>query len=529
MIRWGALVLAALVWLPTGAPLSAQTERTPVYLSGVEGPSSGQLRNTMTRILRRERSIQLLGERAARTRVGVFQIRGRSAREAGSLQFVVEVYGPDETLIGDVRVEARNSRALIRTLRSGLWTELEPLLEEAPPPPSDGPMLNVVLRDLLGPGAIELRQTIESRLRRQGGVNLLDLNAPMTRESDYVRVAREHEVAAFLEGDIERGASGFRLVLVLRSGASGQPISELRLNASSIANLRREVRDRLWAGLGEGITSARPPEPEAEAPAPAASTLEEDILAESPSGPRPSPLHIRVGARLFNRSFTYNDDLFSQLSGYRLGIGPEITIETAWYPLAHFLGGPLADLGLDLNLALGAGISTAREEESLETQTLDWSAGLLYRMSFGSTRLRAGAGVGAHRFAVSGQSELPEADYLYARFHGGAAIEVVQNLDVELEFGWRHLLSLGELSRAEWFPRASGAGFDARIGAAYRLGEMFAIHLSLDWRRYFFTLNPVPGDRWVAGGALDQYIGGNLAVSFAWPARDGEAESDPTP
>ena len=153
----------------------------------------------------------------------------------------------------------------------------------------------------------------------------------------------------------------------------------------------------------------------------------------------------------------------------------------------------------------------------------EWAAGLIYRLSFGPVRLRFGAGVGGQAFAIAGTDQLPKVAYLFARFHLAGAIEVARGLDVEVGFAWRHLLGVGELSNAEWFSRSTGAGLDGRLGVAYRFTEMWAVHLSFDLRRYFFSLNPEPGDRWIAGGALDQYLGGNLRVSFAWP---GSEESD---
>ncbi|MBL9016862.1 MAG: hypothetical protein JNL83_21925, partial [Myxococcales bacterium] len=39
------------------------------------------------------------------------------------------------------------------------------------------------------------------------------------------------------------------------------------------------------------------------------------------------------------------------------------------------------------------------------------------------------------------------------------------------------------------------------------------VQARLDLRRYFFAMNPEPGDPWIAGGATDQYFGG--AIGFA--------------
>ena len=35
-----------------------------------------------------------------------------------------------------------------------------------------------------------------------------------------------------------------------------------------------------------------------------------------------------------------------------------------------------------------------------------------------------------------------------------------------------------------------------------------------DYERYFYAFQPIPGDAYVAGGALDQFFGVRLAVAY---------------
>ena len=37
-----------------------------------------------------------------------------------------------------------------------------------------------------------------------------------------------------------------------------------------------------------------------------------------------------------------------------------------------------------------------------------------------------------------------------------------------------------------------------------------------DYERYFYSFKPEPGDEYVAGGALDQFYGGRLAVAYVY-------------
>ena len=37
-----------------------------------------------------------------------------------------------------------------------------------------------------------------------------------------------------------------------------------------------------------------------------------------------------------------------------------------------------------------------------------------------------------------------------------------------------------------------------------------------DYERYFYSFGPTPGDAYVAGGALDQFFGGRLAIAYVF-------------
>ena len=72
-----------------------------------------------------------------------------------------------------------------------------------------------------------------------------------------------------------------------------------------------------------------------------------------------------------------------------------------------------------------------------------------------------------------------------------------------------------ELSGNAWFPRATGNGLDAGAGITLQATPWLAFHARVDLRRYFFAMNPEPGDMWIAGGATDQYFGGAIGASIS--------------
>ena len=58
-------------------------------------------------------------------------------------------------------------------------------------------------------------------------------------------------------------------------------------------------------------------------------------------------------------------------------------------------------------------------------------------------------------------------------------------------------------------------GVDARVGLAVPLPLGFEARLIASYARYFYAFSPVPGDRYVAGGALDQLATGHLGLAYS--------------
>jgi hypothetical protein len=74
------------------------------------------------------------------------------------------------------------------------------------------------------------------------------------------------------------------------------------------------------------------------------------------------------------------------------------------------------------------------------------------------------------------------------------------------------------------------SSLEAGVTAGYRLVSMLDLVVGFDWLRYAFDFNPVPKrpnyESYVAGGAVDEYISGNIAFRFHLPANlDGPGEA----
>jgi hypothetical protein len=154
------------------------------------------------------------------------------------------------------------------------------------------------------------------------------------------------------------------------------------------------------------------------------------------------------------------------------------------------------------------------------TSSSEWSAGVRADLPIAGWRWTLAAAYGEHRFAVEDEAMeeelVPDVTYRWARGGLAVAVPVGDKLVVEGGGGWRQLLSTGELASEAWFPRSTGAGIDAELGATWKAGGPVSLFARADLRRYFFAMNPEVGDPYIAGGAVDQYLAivGGLGIAL---------------
>jgi len=228
-----------------------------------------------------------------------------------------------------------------------------------------------------------------------------------------------------------------------------------------------------------------------------------------------------VGPEIGLRNFSYNQALLGGLRSYTNNAIPMGSIGVEFYPLAQS-GTPVAR---DIGLVGRFGASLSFDSK---TKAGDQSAkGTWSRYAIGArARIHAGDGAGAPLIGIEGTygdskfeftgtdpviATIPSVDYKYIR--GGA--------DIRIPFGAFALLGgagyLGILSSGpfgEKFPHATIGGVDAKLTATYRVAENVELLASGDYLRVFSKENPRPGETFVAGGALDQYVVFRAGVSL---------------
>jgi hypothetical protein len=266
-------------------------------------------------------------------------------------------------------------------------------------------------------------------------------------------------------------------------------------------------------------------EPSSESPVSPSAPPESDREArDAVPGSGSGPAH-QVGRELFvvsagieagMRHFAYTDGLTANLRPYTLNAAPLVTAGGEIYPLA---GAYAVDAGLVLAYAQAFATRSATVDAgTLETRWTRYSAG-------GRVRVRAGDGgpvfgvagaYGGELFAIESlnpSASLPSVDYRFVRASADARVPLGR-FAVFGDVGYLFVLSAGDV--AARFPKSSVGGVAAEVGGAVAIAAGFEARVTASYRRFFYTMNPTPGDGYVAGGALDELSGLQASLAYVF-------------
>lgn len=301
----------------------------------------------------------------------------------------------------------------------------------------------------------------------------------------------------------------------------------LKLLRTAAAKTKAPAPDAGEAQPPPAVAAAPPPAPRPERRSAAADRPRADssVEAEAPPAERKegrrswTPLAISLGISLQRRDLTYNDDAFDTLRTYELGGAPAIAADARWYPAAHFVGGFAAHLGVEGRLRyLLAVASEDSAGNRFDTESFDAWGGIRGRIPLYDHEIGLGIGLGHHTFGVQVPDDgpaLPDVAYTYLRAGADARFGLPADFHVYIAGGWRQVFSAGDITSDRWFPDASLGGIDAQIALGWAFFGGVEVRLGAEYTRYFFSLNPEVGNEAVAGGALDQYIGGTLDLMWS--------------
>jgi hypothetical protein len=257
----------------------------------------------------------------------------------------------------------------------------------------------------------------------------------------------------------------------------------------------------------------------------------DDEESTAAGGPALRALDLFVGVHLFKRDLTYNQNVGpNKLRPYSL---PATTLYagTVFYPGALGGGtGVAANLGLDVSAELGFKITSKTSTGAqFPTTVHDFAGGLRFRIPLGGGEVALLGTFGEHAFVLkSGPNasrpdllpDLPDTVYRYARF-GAMARAPIGKFSVFGGAAYRLVLSPGQI-KDNYFKNLKVAGIDGTAGIGYQVLPAIELRAAFDIRRYGYTFNPKPGDTYIVGGAIDQYIAGSFVVAFTLDGAGGE-------
>ncbi|MBO6936651.1 MAG: hypothetical protein JJ863_16885 [Deltaproteobacteria bacterium] len=482
-------------------------------------------------------------------------VTGRVRRRGGRWRADLQIHDAS----GEVRAEASASHRGIGGLAAQLARRIEDDVRElvssggsaAPAASSGGGAGSLVVGDFDGRGAARIRNQLVRSLA--GDYELVardDLAAQAARSGGDLgdpQALREAAAAlgvrAFIDGTVSRSGRRWVLRVSVTDAATNNQISRETFRGSSSGGLARSVRSQGARKLADAIAQTSVPEGSAAAAPvdiedPDDGDDDDDVVDDDgdddiPDPPRdrsgfPVAIDIGVYGRVFHRELSYNDDLYGLLRGYTLQLGPAIELAGRWYPGAHFTDGFGAHIGIEASYERAFGIDSVPadpdDDRVFPTRSQEWLVGLRGRFPYERHYFSLGLGYGSHLFviepsgpAVAGRGNLPEiprTEYDFLRIHAEAMLAVAGGFHVTVGGGYRVVFSAGGIEDEVWFPDASVGGVEADIVLGYQLDNGLVIRLGFDWRRYFYSMNVGLTSPWIAGGALDQYLGGSLGIAY---------------
>ena len=295
------------------------------------------------------------------------------------------------------------------------------------------------------------------------------------------------------------------------------------------AKVWNSITEEFWVVFGQALTSAYaphippPPKKEPDPPKPPPVSKPPVVENEEPAtSSGASPLEVFVGARIFNRSFAYTDDIYGVMRDYNVGAAPAVVGELTWFPGAHWTDGPGAHIGIRFrgHGVIGLASETA-DGARFETRAFGLEGGLVGRIPLLAHAFLLDLSMGWDVFDVDTDGAegalLPAIGHTWVR--AGAGFEVVLGAGVHIrgDFGWLFVLDTGEFGSNAWFPRLTAGGLTGALWVGVDVFEGLTIQAGFEARRYWTAMLPEYGDKYIVGGSVDQYLMGTLRIGYRMP------------
>lgn len=350
--------------------------------------------------------------------------------------------------------------------------------------------------------------SVEEMARRRG----VALGDP----EGMAEVGKALQVRAFLSASVQKKGT-WKVQMVVRRGDTGEAlgrfvVADRRLEQleSTLAKRASQKVGALLARASYTETRVSPPGQVVAEPGPRAGVVEPPSLdahakAIPPvrAGGGPAVLEIGLSSRVFNRSFTHTQNQ-SRLADYELAGAFAAALSARAHPFALSMPA-LAGLGVEgaLEYGLGVGSRVAGSQQRSSTDVRSWSIGLGYEVASGPLTLAPSVAYGATTFDT-GSPDAPNADYRTLAPGASLRVQAAERVSLRAAAHYLHVLSAGSLTAAQRFPRATANGMEATAGIGFAVTPTVELAATGGLRRFGIATNVVPGDRAIAGGAIDQ-------------------------
>ncbi|WP_437878278.1 hypothetical protein [Sorangium sp. So ce513] len=303
-------------------------------------------------------------------------------------------------------------------------------------------------------------------------------------------------------------------------------------DAVPTAGSRDDRKQALEALLGPTLAQIAPPPPEEEKASEGGEGEEgdgeekdgeeKDGGDDSGSKRKRNDIHsalfsVELGVEFVGRWFDYSDPRTNNLRPYSVFGQPALSIAGEVYPLASSDIPVLKGLGITAGYARALGLNSAvGDGDPLATTYQRINLGLRQRLSIGeASQLGINAGLRFVTFDIEAPAALAATvpNVSYTLFRAGLDGRFPLG-SVALGLGADYLLPLSSGPVYERFKGPSVQGIGATAGVMIPIATGIEGRVLLEYARFFSSFQPEQGDAYIAGGAIDQYLGLRLAGAY---------------
>lgn len=232
---------------------------------------------------------------------------------------------------------------------------------------------------------------------------------------------------------------------------------------------------------------------------------------------------LRAGLEVAARWFTYSDPLYiaTNLRPYDVSGITLPTFGGDFRPFVWTHARGIEQLALSFDYAFApafASSTSGGEDIGTSWDHGDLKLQLPIRLSSHSLAPQLGPTLGygwlGFSFSTSGSiaAEIPTATYRFVRLGLTGSMTFARRFTLRAGFDYLGTISGGAVY--DRFRDVTLNGIDARLGVSAEITDGLRANLIFDYTRFFSTFIPVPGDAYVAGGALDQFGSFQIGIEY---------------